>query len=178
MMMRIYTRTSLIVLGVFFPLVSFAIPSIGEAAENILVPTEILTKLVLLTCYILGAIFIFMAFAQYRVHRQSPKLIPLTTPILLFILGVICALIPLSSKIFGETFSAVERSDIPKTGDGESLLPLPETLPRGPVLPMPNRSENQNQTAPPPPPPPPSSPSSSSEDVNSGHWTNDPRYNP
>lgn len=157
-----------------FPLVSFATPSIGQAAENVLVPTEILTKLVLLACYILGAIFIFMALAQYRVHRQSPKLIPLTTPILLFVIGVIFALIPFSSKIFGETFSAVERSDIPKTGDEESLLPLPEAPPRGPLLPTHNRDENQNreekQASPLPSEP-------SSEDVNSGHWTSDPRYN-
>jgi hypothetical protein len=163
---------ALIALAIF-PLGVFAMPSIGEAAQNILVPTEILTKLLLLTCYILGAIFIFMSFAQYRVHRQSPKLVPLTTPILLFVLGSICALIPFSSKIFGETFSAVERSDVPKTGDGESLLPLPEVVPRGSLLPIQRQSENldqdqnrdQSETV--APSPPPSAP----------HWTSDPRYN-
>lgn len=173
MIARIFTLIAL----AFFPLVSVAMPSIGAAAQNILVPTEILTKLLLLTCYILGAIFVFMALVQYRIHRQSPKLVPLTTPILLFVLGVICGLIPFTSKIFGETFSAVERSDIPKTGDGESLLPLPEVPARGPLLPVHKQPEEQHETTPSPPPPAEGYDMGPSDDVNSGHWTSDPRYN-
>lgn len=164
----------------FMPSFALAQASFGEAAENLLGPTELLTKLFLLACYIVGIMLIFTAFVQYRLHRQNPKQVPLTTPVTLLILGVICALIPYGSKMFGITYSAVEQKGAsdPKA---ENLLPLPDLEKRGPLLPLPQRKQQELERGGDEafsskerreevyPQDPPSRPR--------GNWTTDPRYN-
>lgn len=103
--------------------------SVGAAAERLMTPTEIITKLMLVACYILGVILIVMAVAQYKQHRESPKLVPLTTPIMLVILGVICCLIPYWSTIT-ESFSAVEQAKRQGKQDDRGSLPTPPVLPK------------------------------------------------
>src|SRR5438477_9236985 len=97
--------------------------SVGGVAENLLGPTELITKLALLACYIVGAALVMVALAQYKIHRQSPKLVPLSTPITLLILGVIALLIPYGSNMFGESGSAVEQNKGRGAGK-ENVLPL------------------------------------------------------
>jgi hypothetical protein len=167
-------RLFVLLIIISFPFLVWGGPSIGDAAKNILIPTEIITKLVLITCYILGAIFIFMSFAQYKVHRHSPKLVPLTTPILLFVLGLICAFIPFSSNIFGKSFSATEMPEAQRARQ-ENLLPLPDASPRGPDLPI---FRNQGQSEQNVQPPVQQEETPPSDEPDSGHWTSDPRYNP
>lgn len=175
-----YCLYSLILLG--FPILAGATASIGEAARNVLTPTEILTKLVLVACYIIGTGFIFAALAQYRIHRQSPKLVPLTTPILLLILGIVCVLIPYSTKLFGESFSAVEQAKREGRHQRENVLPLPDVTNKGPMLPIPRRSAPQDEPAPQSQQPEQGSGMVDPEDTptdnsGGGHWTSDPRYN-
>ena len=109
--------------------------SIGDISDSLLGLTGIVTKVVDIVCYALGAVFLLMSIAQYKIHRQSPKLVPLTTPILLAFLGVLGLCIPYITTVI-ETGKWVSRAPSTKT---DSSLPLP-TLdePKTRVLPMPN----------------------------------------
>jgi membrane-associated HD superfamily phosphohydrolase len=115
-----------ILLGVFS---SQLFATVGGAAQRLMGPTEIITRLMLVACYILGVLLIIMAVAQYKQHRESPKLVPLTTPIMLVMLGVVCLLIPYWSTIT-ETFSAVEQAKKDGMGPDKGSLPTPPPLPR------------------------------------------------
>lgn len=152
--------------------------SIGDIANTLLQPTALVTKLLLLTCYIVGVALILMAFAQYKVHRQSPKLVPLSTPVILLFLGIVALLIPYVTNQFetGNAEKVVEKSDKP------TLLPLPEETPhKGPGLPLPSR---EGEVAPPPSIPKETTTAPSRDatsvdpyaDQGSGNWTDDPRY--
>lgn len=136
--------------------------SIGDAAQNLMEPTAILTKLVLITCYIVGVALLFMAFAQYRIHRQSPKLVPLGTPITLLLLGLLSLGIPAGTHLFGDPHSAEDEAPRSKV---KSPLPLPDVGPKGPKIPAPERSRFSLDRSPEPPaaPPPPD---------DKGYWWN------
>lgn len=116
--------------------------SVGDVAESLMGPAEIVTKLLLLTCYIVGFALIMVALTQYKIHRESPKLVPLTTPITLLILGLITVLIPYGTKMYGETYSAVEQRR--GTYSKENLLPVPDTSNQGALLPIPSRYRDRN----------------------------------
>lgn len=88
---------------------------VDDIAGGLETPVVILTKVLLFACYVVGAILILGALAQYRNHRQSPKLVPLTTPILLLVLGVVLLLVPYFSTL-GDSTSAVEQQK--KQGKG------------------------------------------------------------
>tara|TARA_R110002110_G_scaffold400317_1_gene616632 strand:+ start:52153 stop:52686 length:534 start_codon:yes stop_codon:yes gene_type:complete len=103
-----------------FPVSVFADPSIGSISEDLMGPTAILTKMVLVACYMVGVGLIIFSLAQYKQHRQNPKLVPLGTPIILFILGVVALLIPYVSVSTGETGSAAEQV---KKGPKSGALP-------------------------------------------------------
>lgn len=148
------------------PAVAMADASIGDVADNLLGPTSIVTKLVEIACYIIGLAFILVGIAQYKIHKQSPKLVPLTTPILLVVLGAVALGIPYTTKM-GKTGRT-------ETVKESTTLPLPDTLNPGGTIPSPSN----NQTTPTPPPSDttaqPQTPPSDSG--GSGHWTDDPRY--
>lgn len=150
--------------------------SLEQASQNLMGPTEILTKLVVVACYIVGVALIIFALAQYRQHRQSPKLVPLSTPIILLILGIVAVLIPYISVLSGQSFSAVERAkEEGQTPDKSGALP-PLPQPQQKKFTGPGRYT-------------PAEPSDSQElqqdeeydqnydDSDNGSWTNDPRYN-
>ncbi len=149
--------------------------TIGDVATNLMGPTEIITKLVIVACYIVGLTLVFVAMAQYKIHTQSPKLVPLSTPILLLILGIIALLIPYVTGMF-ETGNAASHS----AGQSEknNLLPLPGEA-NLPGLPRPKHKEEPaptyNEPAPEQAPPPPAAPSSPPPSKGGG-WTADPRY--
>ncbi len=145
----------------WLPLTVFA-NSLGDVAENLLGPTAFVTKLVIVACYAIGAILILMSFAQYKIHRQTPKLVPLTTPIALLILGIIALLIPYVTKMGGA--EPAENTD-----QKRNVLPLPDTTSnRGPTLPLPGEPAVSPGTEQAPPSPPPPSQDSGSSD---GHWS-------
>lgn len=188
-----YTKLISVVLtfiALYLPNTSFATFSIGQAAENLMVPTEILTKLLLISCYIIGIALILGAIVQYKIHRQSPKLVPLTTPITLLVLGLISVMIPYGTKIFGTTYSAEGQSYLTTK---ENVLPLPDTSKKPALIPLPPLEraapaprqappsyQNDPQYSAPPPPPPPkqqrrAAPTHSGSS-GGGHWTSDPQY--
>lgn len=159
--------------------------SLGDIANTLLQPTALVTKLLLLACYVIGIALILMAFAQYKIHRQSPKLVPLSTPIILLVLGVIALMIPYVTNQFetGNAEKFVQKDQKP------TLLPLPDVTPsKGPGLPLPSKRGE----LPPPPPPLPDNrvnpaperplPDKEREVTNpnqgsGGSWADDPRYN-
>jgi len=175
--MRIYSGFKKVVL--FFcllltPMIALAVNtassnSIGDAADSLMTPVAIMTKLALLACYIIGIALILASIAQYKIHRQSPKLVPLTTPITLLLLGLTAVGIPYATNLFGESYSAEQQKPSETKSSG---LPLPNLdANKGPKLPG---SQPKGETPPPvdaPPvvePPPPSG---------GGRWTDDPQYN-
>jgi hypothetical protein len=173
------------------PQLAFAESSagVGDMAENLLVPTAIVTKLVLIACYVIGFIFVFMAMAQYKIHRQSPKLVPLGTPIILLILGIVALLVPYTTNL-GNTGKAEAEVD------KGTPLPFETKSPKGPGIPLPPMQKG-NHTPPPEPTPAPApdtpapspdmpapdngpsvTPEAPPADEGGGSgWTDDPRYN-
>ncbi len=146
--------------------------SIGDAADSLMTPVAIMTKLALLACYIIGIALLLASIAQYRIHRQSPKLVPLTTPITLLVLGLVAIGIPYATNIFGESYSAEQQ----KSGQTrKSTLILPDlNASKGPSLPN-SGSKHEETVA--PPPPPSAVPESPQPSPSSGRWTDDPEYN-
>lgn len=169
-------RIFALVLLLLLPVAAFAAQSIGDVATNLLGPTSILTKFVDIACYIIGLVFIMMSIAQYKIHRQSPKLVPLMTPVLLVVLGVIALCIPYVTR-------TTETGKVKVESTEKSTLPLPGASEKSPGLPYPPShkqdeaapANDQNETAPTPPPAAPSD--SSGTGTGGGGWTSDPKYN-
>lgn len=164
------------VMALFLPINGMALQSIGDVADNLMGPTSVVTKLVDITCYIIGMAFILVAFAQYKIHRQSPKLVPLTTPVLLLVLGVCALLIPYVTKVTETGKSTTETKE-----EKPNLLPMPD-IQKGPGVPYPpsqrgDTQQSSGELAPPPPPDSGTAPASSEPPPSGGHWTQDPRYN-
>ena len=93
-----------------FPSIVLGAPTVENVADNLMGPTEIITKMVVAASYIVGVGLIIFSFAQFKQHRQSPKLVPLGTPIMLLILGICAVMIPYISTISGVSFSATEQA--------------------------------------------------------------------
>jgi hypothetical protein len=170
--MRIYSGLkkygSLLLLLVPF---SLQAASVGEAADSLMNPVAIMTKLSLLACYIIGIALLLASIAQYKIHRQSPKLVPLTTPITLLLLGLVAIGIPYATNLFGESYSAEQQ----KPSQSKSTLVLPDlNASKGPSLPN-SRPKHEETVL---PPPASSAPESTEPPPSSGsRWTDDPEYN-
>lgn len=164
-------KTCIFAFIVIWPGVLFADVSLGDIADTLMVPTAMITKLIDVTCYIIGITFILVSMAQYKIHRQSPKLVPLTTPITLVILGVIALLIP-----YVTTLTETGKSEHEKKETKETLLPMPDMKKeKSSLLPLPMPKSNTEPSS--------SSPDRSgsrpyqnSNDSSGGasHWTQDP----
>ncbi len=113
--------------------------SIAQISGDLMGPTAIITKMVLVACYMVGVGLIIFSLAQYKQHKQNAKLVPLGTPIILFILGAGTLLIPYFSIASGDSASASEQEKrdgktAPKSG---ALPPIAEPVKRR--LPGPGR---------------------------------------
>lgn len=75
--------------------------ALGDMAQSLLVGGGILTKLMWAVCIVVGIILIAAAFTQFQIHRRNPKLVPLTTPVLYLILGIIAIAIPFIGQAKG-----------------------------------------------------------------------------
>lgn len=62
--------------------------TIGDAAENLHAITGGVRTLMELASFVIGSALTIGAVMLYRQHRASPKLVPLTTPFILFVLGL------------------------------------------------------------------------------------------
>jgi hypothetical protein len=75
--------------------------ALGTFANTLLVGGGILTKLMWAVCIIVGIALIAAAFTQFQIHRRNPKLVPLMTPVLYLILGIIAIAIPFIGQVEG-----------------------------------------------------------------------------
>lgn len=75
--------------------------SILGIGDKLMSVTDILTRLMLVACFVVGIGFIFVAFIQYKTHRLNPKLVPLDKPVWYFVLGVLLIGIIFLERIFG-----------------------------------------------------------------------------
>jgi len=75
--------------------------ALGDVANTLLVGGGVLTKLMWAVCIVVGIALIAAAFTQFQIHRRNPKLVPLTTPVLYLILGIIAIAIPFISQVEG-----------------------------------------------------------------------------
>jgi hypothetical protein len=81
-------------------MVSVSAGSLGEFSDTLTFGANILTKLMWAACIITGIVMIAASFTQFQIHRYNPKLVPLTTPVLYLILGVMAIAIPFAGRIF------------------------------------------------------------------------------
>lgn len=82
----------------------------NDITETLMTPTIVITKMLIFACYVVGAALIVASIAQYRNHLQSPKLVPLTTPVMLLVLGIALLLLPYASTLVQDTGSAAEQA--------------------------------------------------------------------
>ncbi len=75
--------------------------ALGDMANTLLVGGNILTKLMWAVCIVVGIALIAAAFTQFQIHRRNSKLVPLTTPVLYLILGIIAIAIPFIGQVEG-----------------------------------------------------------------------------
>ncbi len=87
----------------------------GTVATN---TNEILDNIIAIIMAILyiAAIGVFVsATMKYRIHRQNPQQIPLSTPLTELVLAIVLAAIPTVSKITnGELFSSKPQAQMPQ----------------------------------------------------------------
>jgi hypothetical protein len=69
--------------------------SIGDFANNLMGPVEVLTKMFEDIAIVAGVGFLFAALIQYKAHRENPSQVRLGKPISYLVFGVILILFPL-----------------------------------------------------------------------------------
>ena len=144
----------------FLPNISWAF-SLGELADNIYAPTAFVTKFVIFGCYAVAIALALTGIMQIKNHQQNPKLVPLSTPITLFILSGILLILPYISKQGGGSWSAVE-----KTKQEEKIV-TPNSSPfSGSAAPTESNIPNAPNVPTEPQP----------AETESGHWGTKPEY--
>jgi len=97
-------RLYFILPGVFFTNQAFADDSgasLADVVATLMVGGNILSKLMWAGCIVVGVALIAAAFTQFQIHRRNPKLVPLTTPILYLLLGIISIALPFLGQAEG-----------------------------------------------------------------------------
>ena len=79
----------------------FAASSLGSIAGDLTTTGDILVKMMWAACIIVGVSLTVVSFTYFQTHRMNPKLVPLTTPILYLILGLLAICLPFAERIFG-----------------------------------------------------------------------------
>jgi hypothetical protein len=72
---------------------------IGGIAENMMEPVAVISDFVTNGALIIGVSFLFAAFFRFLQYRVNPLAAPLSTVIILFLLGVSLLLLPLAYKL-------------------------------------------------------------------------------
>lgn len=74
---------------------------LSQMVETLLAGGNVLYKLMWAVCIVVGVALIAAAFTQFQIHRRNPKLVPLATPVLYLILGIIAIAIPFIGQMKG-----------------------------------------------------------------------------
>lgn len=71
----------------------------GKVAETLLEPISLLSDMISTTCFVIGGAFLFATIIKYIEHRRSPLMVPISTVIYLFLIGLILVLLPFVSRL-------------------------------------------------------------------------------
>jgi hypothetical protein len=71
----------------------------GNVAENLLTPVIVVSDFVNTASIIVGISFIFGGFLRYLQHRVNPLAVPISTVVLLEVMGVFLVCLPLAYKL-------------------------------------------------------------------------------
>lgn len=150
---------------------------LGTVSQDLLAPTALVTQVLVYVCYIVAAIFFFMAMAQYKVHRESPKLVPLSTPIMFVLFGLILGLLPYVSSKFnsGSALEYIKRGDFKEERHKGLALPsldVPKRKGPGDFRRLPQDDPATDPT----PRVPSSRPVAVPPPAEGGHWSDKPQY--
>lgn len=85
--------------------------TLGELSDGIGDTASIFGNLMNATCIIVGIALIASAVTQYQIHKASPKMVPLTTPIIYMVLSLCILAIPATSVILNVSESEYGPSD-------------------------------------------------------------------
>lgn len=85
----------------FFSISSHAVEpiSLGQVASNLMEPISVFSDFIHTACFVIGGSFIFASIIRYVEHRKSPLVMPISTIILMLILGIILLLLPYISLL-------------------------------------------------------------------------------
>ncbi len=75
--------------------------SVGDMADWVMGPVNGLGKVLGYICLIGGIGMILGSFLQYKAHRENPSQVRLTTPVFLFVVGVILIILPFVGVLVG-----------------------------------------------------------------------------
>lgn len=81
----------------------------------------VLQKLLWAAAIVVGILLIAAAFTQFQIHRRNPKLVPLTTPVMYLILGIVAIALPFLDTTEGFLGTKVDR-----------IKSTPDESPKGP----------------------------------------------
>jgi hypothetical protein len=72
---------------------------IGEIASNIQEPVTLLANFVGAAAIAIGSCFIFSALVKYMRHRVNPYEVPISTVVILLIMGILLLCLPMAYKL-------------------------------------------------------------------------------
>lgn len=93
---------------------AYAEQSLATIANNLTSGASIISNLMISGCIVVGITLIALAGVHYKAHRHSPKMIPLTKPILYIVLGLILFAIPFLEDYVAKTGRSVAFPSIHK----------------------------------------------------------------
>lgn len=85
-----------------FALVAQADVSAGDVASNTSDILETVTSIIMVILYVAAMGVFVSACMKYRIHRQNPQQIPLSTPVTELVLAIVLAALPTVSKMTNE----------------------------------------------------------------------------
>lgn len=123
-MMRLFVAF----LMMFMSVVAHADVSAGDVAGNASDILETVTSVIVVILYIAAMGVFVSACMKYRIHRQNPQQIPLSTPITELVLAIVLAALPTVSRmtnehLFNITPALIQSSASPQAPQGVAPAP-------------------------------------------------------
>lgn len=136
--MKILLTVILSILG-FSAFAAGADVSAGQVASNTSDILETVTDIIVAVLYIAAMGVFVSATMKYRIHRQNPQQVPLSTPVTEFILAIVLAALPTVSKmtnghLFQDTPSLIQSQATPH-GPSGAIAPVSPGQPQQPAQP-------------------------------------------
>lgn len=94
---------------------------LAEFSEVLTQGGSFLQKMLWAATIVIGILLIAAAFTQFQIHRRNPKLVPLMTPVLYLILGILAIALPFLDVKHGFMGSKVDK-----------IRSTPDESPKGP----------------------------------------------